>query len=55
MTAGQRRRLDDLVSDYRDNGFSDSQIAGAVRRLAGTFYPVVALTDVDAYLRVKGL
>lgn len=55
MTEGQRRRLDEVVNDYRDADIPDAAIAGAVHRLAADFTPPAAPLDVEDYLESKGI
>ena len=51
MTAGQRRRLELLVEDYRRAGIPEAKIAEAAHRLAQTFKPPADLEAVDQVLR----
>jgi hypothetical protein len=52
MTPGQQGRLQDLIDDYRSDGFSNDQIEGAVRRLAGDINPPdISPTELNDLLR----
>lgn len=52
MTADQRRRLQDLVDDYRKAALTNDQIEKAVRNLASRINPpIIDPADLDQFLR----